>query len=370
MRLILVLSLIIFSLRSLANEPVVDGIAKDFEQTRKNLEEQEVKQRKTLSALYQINKKIKKSVTEKGDLLQQRAQVDSSIQNLEEKVSGLESQSQAQKTLLAERLRAIYQLGGQSLVRLFMSTASSSEMERNLKILGIIAQKDLDLIKDYTRDVKDLQSKKQKLAERREKLKRLAERISQQEKNLIAEQTLKNKILDGIRKNKLFALSKINSLREKSLQYNIEDAGIFDMLFRPSFSDQKGQLIRPVDGSIVRRFGVEKSNQHKYTLNHKGVFFSGKQNQSIRSVFEGTVSFAGVLPGFGKTLIIDHGDHYYSVYSHANELKVQTGEDVSLSQVIATVGYSPRDDREGLYFEIRHFSEPYDPQQWMKGFSL
>ena len=370
MRIVFLLCALLLSSQSFASAPVVDVLAKDFEATKKTLEEQEVKQRKTLSALYQINKKIKKSVTEKGDLLQQKAFVENSIQSLTEKVTELEVQSKLQKTALAERLRAIYQLGGQSLVRIFMSTASSSEMERNLKIMGIIAQKDLDLIKDYTRDVKDLQVKKQKLAGRLEKLKLLAEKISKQEKNLLAEQNLKNKILDGIRRNKLFAMNKINSLREQSLQYNIEDAGIFDMLFRPSFADQKGQLSKPLEGSVIRRFGIEKSAQHPYTLNHKGIFISAKSNQNIKSIFEGTVSFAGTLPGFGKTLIIDHGDHYYSVYSHANELMVQVGEDVSLSQVIATVGYSPRDNKDGLYFEIRHFSEPYDPQQWMKGFSL
>lgn len=370
MRAALLLAVAIFSVQVCANSPAGDGLAKDFEQTKKNLEEQEVKQRRTLSALYQINKKIKKSVNKKGDLLQQRAFVEGSIESLSGKVNELEGQLKKQKTTLAERLRAIYQLGGPSLMRLFLGTGSSSDMDRNLKIMGIIAAKDIDLIKDYTRDVNDLETKRSKLAGRLEKLKTLALKISREEANLVGEQNLKTKILSGIRRNKVFAVNKMAFLREKSLQYNIEDAGIFDMLFRPSFSDQKGQLIRPTEGLITRRFGLEKSNQHSYTINHKGIFIGGKADQSIKSIFEGTVSFAGTLPGFGKTLIIDHGDHYYSVYSHASEIKVQVGEEVSLSQVIATVGYSPRDSKDGLYFEIRHFSEPYDPQQWMKGFNL
>ena len=120
----------------------------------------------------------------------------------------------------------------------------------------------------------------------------------------------------------------------------------------------------------MQKFGLAKSNDHPYTLNHKGIFISAPQGNPVQTVFEGKVSFAGELPGFGKTLIIDHGDHYYTVYAHAKDLKVQMGDEVTQSQTVATVGRSLQDNSDGLYFEIRHFSEPYDPQLWMKGLSL
>lgn len=370
MRLTLFLLIPFLASLSLAAPQDVNTLAKDFEKQKKTLEEQELKQRQVLSALYQINKRIKKTVTEKSEAMQERAFVEGNIHTLAVKIGELETQAKSQKAHLAERLKAIYQLGGQSLARLFLNTSSSAQMERNLKIMGLIAGRDLDLIRGYTQDMKDLQVKKEKLAGRLAYLKQLEGRILRQEKNYLAEQNTKNKILDGIRKSKLFALNKINSLREKSLQYNIDDAGLFDLLFRPSFSDQKGQLPAPLQGIVSEKFGFEKAFDHPYTLNHKGIFITASLGQDIKSVFEGTVSFAGELPGFGKTLIIDHGDHYYTVYSHAQELKVRMGEEVSQSQAIATVGHSARDSRDGLYFEIRHFSEPYDPQLWMKGFSL
>lgn len=350
-----------------ASEVSIDGLAKDFEETKQKIEQQEIKQRQVLSGLYQINKKIKKTVTEKSTLTRDKIFVEASIRELSEKVVSLEQQARSQKTMLAERLRAIYQLGGQSLARLFLSSANSVEMERNLRILGIVAKRDLDLIKNYTKDLRDLHQKKQKLAARLEKLQNLERQINQKEKSFIAEQNLKNKILDKIRKSKKFAMGKINSLREKSLQYNLEDAGLFDLLFRPSFFDQKGQLPTPVVGRLSRRFGLVKSEAHPYTTNHKGIFIQAVEGKPIQTVFDGTVSFAGELPGFGKTLVIDHGDHYYTVYSHAKEIRVNQGDEVSQAQVIATVGRSYQDHEDGLYFEIRHFSEPYDPQLWMKG---
>ena len=88
----------------------VDSLARDFEKTKKSLEESEIKQRQVLSALYQLNKKIKKTVTERGALSQQKVQLEISIHSLEQKVGFLEEQSRSQRTLLAERLKVIYKL--------------------------------------------------------------------------------------------------------------------------------------------------------------------------------------------------------------------------------------------------------------------
>ncbi len=222
-------------------------------------------------------------------------------------------------------------------------------------------------MRNYRQDFEDLEKKRKALAARLDSMKSIEKKLSQQELALRKEQELKGKILDGIRRSKMFAVNKMNGLREKSLQFNLEDAGLFDMLFKPSFADQKGQLPSPLQGIVTQKFGLIKGQDHPYTLTHKGVFISASKGSPVKSVFGGKVSFVGELPGFGTTLIIDHGDHYYSVYSHAEDVKVSTGDEIEQEQLLASVSDSSEDMHPGIYFEIRHFSEPYDPQQWMKG---
>lgn len=345
----------------------VKTLTQDYEKTKQSLEKAELKQRQVLSALYQLNKKIKRSVTERGKLSQQKSLLEVNINTLSDKVQDLGEKSGSQKARLAERLRAIYKLGGASLARFLVSSSNSATLERNLKVLGVVAARDLELIKTYRQDLKDLERQKRTLALRLEGLNEVEQKIAKQESALRNEQNLKNKLLDGIRKSKLFALSKIQDLREKSLKFNIEDAGVFDLLFKPSFADQKGTLPMPLEGAVMRKFGLMKDEDHPYTLTHKGVFISAAKGSPIKSVFDGRVSYVGPLPGFGTTLIVDHGDHYYSVYAHAEEVKVQLGDEIAQAQVIANVGHSVQEATPGLYFEIRHFSEPYDPQQWTKG---
>ncbi len=346
------------------------SIADDIQKEKQNLEKQEIKQRKILAALFTINKQIKKTVTERSNLSQEKLLIEANIRNLSEKVVDLDKTSKVQKAQLSERLKAIYQLGGQSLARLFIGSATSTQFERNLKIMGIIAENDLELIKNYSRDLQELKNKKEKLNNRLSYLKKIEDKISNQEKKFTVELLAKNKILDGIRKNKNFTQNKLNLLKEQSAQYNIDDSGVFDTLFKASFADQKGVLPTPVSGRLSKRFGLEKFSEHTYNINHKGIFIAARSNAPVQSVFDGRVSFAGQLPGYGNTLVIDHGDHYYTVYAHVNDVKVQAGDSVQQSQIIASVGRSLKDEQDGLYFEVRHFSEPYDPQQWMKGFNL
>lgn len=345
----------------------VNALSKDLEVAKQKLANVEVKQRQVLSGLYRINKKIKKTVTERGSLSQQRELLEVNIKNLTDKVDELESKSKTQRAQLAERLKAIYKLGGQPLARFILNADSSVSLDRNLKILGIVAQRDLELIKGYRHDVQELQSKRKSLAQRLESLKSVEEGISTQEKQLVAEQELKSKILNGIRKSKLFAESKLTDLKEKSAQFNLEDAGVIDTLFKPSFLDSKGQLPRPLAGVVTQKFGLMKGKDHPYTLTSKGIFISAAKGSSVKSVFDGKVAYVGELPGFGNTVIVDHGDHYYSVYSHTDEIKVTQGQEITQSDVVATSGDASADNPAGTYFEIRHFSEPYDPQQWMKG---
>lgn len=345
----------------------VDVLTKDFQAEKKKVEDADVKQRQVLSALYQLNKKIKKLVTERGETVQERAFLEVNIRQLSLKVQELERRSGSQKSLLAERLRAIYKLGGPSVARFIFSSSSSSDLERNLKILGIVASRDLELIKNYNQDLKELQKKREALASRLEKLKSVEVRVAGQEKMLRKEQELKNKLLDGIRRSKLFAINRINGLREKSLQYNLEDVGLFDLLFKPSFADQKGLLPLPTQGTLSQRFGLVKNEDHGYTVSNKGIYISAAQGTPVKSVFGGRISYVGEIPGYGATLIVDHGDHYYSVYSHTQDVTVAVGDEVEQQQQIALIGTPPVDQTPGIYFEIRHFSEPYDPQQWMKG---
>lgn len=359
---------LLISTVALANTPKVEKLAAALEDTKQAVVQEDVKQRKIMSSLFDINRKMKRIVTERSDLVQERMLLETTTSDLSRKISEIEEKLKSQKSFLRERLAFIYRFGGQGVFRTLFSSTSSAHLERNLKILGIVAKRDLELIKDYSGTVADLGKKKNRLQNRLEHLRQLEKNIRDKEEKLTLENGYKNRILDGIRKSKKFAMAKLQGLRAKSLQMAMnDDSGVFDLLFRPSFFEQKGELPKPLEGQIVQNFGLIRDEENNLTMSHKGLFISATSGAEIKSVFDGKVAFSGEIPGFGQTLVIDHGDHYYTVYGNNQEILVTEGEEVQQSQKIASVGRNFETQRSGLYFEIRHFSEPYDPRLWLKG---
>ncbi len=349
-----------------------EQLALALENAKKEIVDKEIHQRKVMSSLYEINRKMKKIISDESNLSQQKMVFESSAKDLAIKILDLEEKLKVQKSLMRERLSAIYKLGGQGLARLIFSSSSSAELEKNLKILGIIAKRDLDVIKEHSATMKELENKKIKFIQRLTKIKILSNEIKTHEARLNSENNSKSKILDNIRKSKQFSLNRLSGLRSKSNELVAQDeSGVLDLLFHASFYEKKKSLPTPVRGPIVKNFGVIRDEEHNLTWSHKGLLFSVPLNSPVKTVFDGTVAFVGDLPGHNQTVIIDHGDHYYSVYGNNNKVLVSVGDEILQNQVIAHSGRNDDGENEasvnGLYFEIRHFSEPYDPKLWLKG---
>ena len=113
------------------------------------------------------------------------------------------------------------------------------------------------------------------------------------------------------------------------------------------FFERKGSLKPPVDGQLEETYGAMVDKTYWYRLLRKGWAYRAHY-EPVKSVFNGEVAFAGKLPGYGSTIVVDHGDHYYSVYGWMDSLRVSLGGKVREGDIIG------RSDQK-LYFEIRHF---------------
>ncbi|MFP4387749.1 MAG: murein hydrolase activator EnvC family protein, partial [Desulfococcaceae bacterium] len=81
---------------------------------------------------------------------------------------------------------------------------------------------------------------------------------------------------------------------------------------------------------------------------------------------DGEVIYAGWFKGYGNMIILDHGDHYYTLYAHAGELFKGEGDIVRSGEVIASAGHGGAMEGSGLHFEVRHHGKPLDPMEWLK----
>jgi len=130
-----------------------------------------------------------------------------------------------------------------------------------------------------------------------------------------------------------------------------------------AFAALRGQLRLPVKGTIAGRFGSPRAEGG---TSWKGVFIRAAEGAEVKAVAAGAVVFSDWLRGFGNLLVIDHGDDFLSVYGNNESLLATVGASVRSGEAVATVGNSGGNPESGLYFELRHRGQAFDPLKWAK----
>jgi septal ring factor EnvC (AmiA/AmiB activator) len=121
--------------------------------------------------------------------------------------------------------------------------------------------------------------------------------------------------------------------------------------------DKHNNFIWPIKGKVVSYFGSLKDG-----VKNKGIDIAGHQGAPVIASRSGRVSFVDdKVKGFGKTLILDHGGGYSSVYAYNSTILVAVGAYVRQGSAIAKVGRSGRAKGASLHFEIRKQHKPQNP---------
>lgn len=343
-------------------DPQKNEIITHFHKIKTLLQKNEIKKRKVLSALYEINKKIKKIVFNRSRLKVDMVLIDKSIQQLKQSRASLEAEIKAEKRYLALRLRSLYRSKSASFIEYLLSAKSNSEIDRQLRLMTRLALHDREIVAQLNYNLEQLDLNKLKLEKKKKELVLTQKDSEMKEQEYSHEEKLKTMILNGVQKTQLFAKDQLEEVRQKSRVY-MQDPSVVELLYKPSMSALKGQLKSPTTLELSQGFGI--IDEETYQIPHRGNFYEGPANTVVTSVFEGTVRQIEDLPYFGKTVILDHGDHYYTSYSFLKNVVVKVGEIIKTGQVIAHSGFSEHGDASGLYFEVRHFSEPEDPSYWI-----
>ena len=133
-----------------------------------------------------------------------------------------------------------------------------------------------------------------------------------------------------------------------------------------SFEENKNKLPWPVaTGFISQKFGRQNHPVLKgIVMQNDGVNIQTKENEKVKSVFEGEVRRVAFIPTLGSTVIINHGE-YYSVYTGLKEVYVKAGQKVTTNQEIGLV-ISNGDGISELRFQIRKNTTALDPQAWLR----
>ena len=131
-----------------------------------------------------------------------------------------------------------------------------------------------------------------------------------------------------------------------------------------------GSLEWPLDGDLIYRFGQEQ-RPNGLVLNWNGVGIAGLPGSPVRAARNGLIVLAGPFEGYGPSVVLSHGDGFYSLYLYLEEIRVAEGRSIDVGHVIGTVGGTDTAQGPHIEFQVRApidggVPEAQDPLQWLK----
>lgn len=122
-------------------------------------------------------------------------------------------------------------------------------------------------------------------------------------------------------------------------------------------------VVWPTKGIITLEFGQSSI----YQVFHTGIDIAGKLDTPVNPAMNGTVTYAGeIFWGYGKHVIVDHGDNITTTYAHLDKIYVYKGQKVTTDRVIGAQGQTGWATGVHLHFEMRVYGIPVNPRIFLK----
>lgn len=124
-----------------------------------------------------------------------------------------------------------------------------------------------------------------------------------------------------------------------------------------TFESQRGNLASPIRGDV--RISVGRRDES----DGPGLELQAPAGTPVRAVAAGRVAFSDRYGSYGRIVILDHGDGYYTVYGGLGAVEVRVGDDLSRDARIGSVGtdFNP----PSLFFEVRKGTRTLEPRAWL-----
>jgi septal ring factor EnvC (AmiA/AmiB activator) len=187
-------------------------------------------------------------------------------------------------------------------------------------------------------------------------------------RNLAKQERTLRKDLEETKKALAVLDKKINEIIREEMERvarESKEKSSVNVALSSSFEDNKSKFPWPASGFISQRFGKQNHPVLKgIVIQNDGVNIQTKENEKVKSIFEGEVRYIAVIPPFGNSIIISHGD-YFTVYAGLKEVYVKKGQRVSTNQEIGQV-LSNAEGISELRFQIRKNTTALDPQLWLR----
>lgn len=304
------------------------------------------------------------------------------VANVAKKRKELEAKQAQTKQSMAKRVVALYKAGDVGPVRVLFSSHTLQDLLSVGHVVAALLEMDRELLARFRDESRRLDHIHEELAVAAEAERVAVRAFDAQMAQLEREKAAKRAAIAMLRSDRVRERSMLRELEasQRALEETLQEIGAAAggakksrlWPFRkaedspaPDFKSRKGKLASPVQAEIVSHFGKVVDAEFKTATVRRGIEYGAALGDEVRAVATGTVRYAGWFRGYGKLVILDHGENFFTVYGHLEDLRVKVGDTAMEGVVLATVGETGSLEGPRLYFEIREGGAPRDPLDWL-----
>jgi murein hydrolase activator len=293
------------------------------------------------------------------------------LDQLQTQRTALDQKLDGQRAAIADLLRATYQVGHGSDLRLLLGDEDIARIARSLAYSKYFQQDRMQKVQALMTELGKLQDLETQITTEQQALQATRAQRAQQAGALEQQRQAQQKLASQIdaqyksEAQKLAAMKQneqsLNDLMAKLQKAIDEAAREAARRSRPNpalpggepgkaLANIRGNLPWPAPGS-VHSFG-------------NGVLIAAPRGSEVHAVARGRVVYAHFMRGYGQLIILNHGNGWLSMYGNNETLLHGVGDDVAAGEALGTASLTTSDST-GVYFELRRDGKPVDPRGWL-----
>ena len=261
----------------------------------------------------------------------------------------------------------------------FLGSHDPAEVEEQWYLFQKYSEHEMGNISKYLNKRQNLQ-KKLKEIEQKIKLEAvLKEKLVLEEKNVKKLEETRKALLNQLLVDKkkfqnslkelVAAQKNVTSLisqLQKELKKSQESTSAYTKNLPPV---KMGRFFWPVSGGkVIKNFGMSKDPVYQVQVFNPGIDIAASRGDNVYAAQDGVVLLARSIRGYGKTILIDHGQDVVTMYAYLDSIQVNPGDMVKGGQTIGLVGETGLTNVPAVHFEVRVGTNAQEdnPLKWLK----
>ena len=357
----------------------LDGIKKKIASEKKGLSQLQVQEGGLLKALGKIEAELDKKSKDLKSAEARHGALVGAIAQTEAELGKLRGSIAQRQDWLRQRAQALYrwQRGGNDFWVIDGAGALRAAQRRS-RYLQATVNFDRGLLGDLHSESQRQEALRRRLSDQREQLAKQQKLLLSARAAVAQEAAKKSALLSALREEKDFRLKALRDMEAAAQRlHKMLDDLARRAIARPraapappasgrGLDAMLGQLDWPVQGPVSAPFGAVKHPEFATELARKGIDIDAPLGAAVRVVEKGRVVYADRFAGYGRMVIVDHGQRYYTVYAHLSEIVKKSGDELGRGEILGKVGEGDSPATGKLYFELRKDGRSVDPQLWLR----